>query len=219
MSARARVLIVNMKDPLFKTEPFPASVYDLANPRYKGKACIGNPLFGTTTVHALAVFRHLDKARELFEGMTRNEVHVLPSDGDVADRVESGDFAFGLTDNDDGMGAVRESRGKKMKMVVLDAPGLGLLSPDAPVLIKNGPNQENGKRFVDFMLRPETEAALGKSASQIPLRASLKLPDEFPYPPRDQMRGLRVDFNELADMHDRLVPGYLKEWVDRNPYR
>ncbi len=45
MSARVRVLLVNMKHPLFKTEPFPTSVYDLANPRYKGQACIGNPAF------------------------------------------------------------------------------------------------------------------------------------------------------------------------------
>ena len=37
MSAHVRVLLVNKKDPLFKTEPLPTSVYDLANPRYKGK--------------------------------------------------------------------------------------------------------------------------------------------------------------------------------------
>ena len=34
MSARVRVLLVNMKHPLFKTEPFPTSVYDLVNPRH-----------------------------------------------------------------------------------------------------------------------------------------------------------------------------------------
>ncbi len=85
MSARVRVLLVNMKHPLFKTQPLPASVYDLANPRYKGKACIGNPLFGTTTLHCLAIFHHLgdDKARELFENMLQNEVHLFQSDGDV----------------------------------------------------------------------------------------------------------------------------------------
>jgi iron(III) transport system substrate-binding protein len=221
MSARARILIVNMKHPLFKTEPFPTSVYDLTNPRYRGKACIGSPLFGTTTLHALAIFKHLgtDKAKELFEGMIANEVHVLPSDGDVADRVENGDFAFGLTDNDDGMGAVRESKGKKMKMVFLDEAGLGLLAPDAPVLIKNGPNPENGKKFIDFVLRPDAEVALCKSASQIPLRPDLKLPDEYPYPTREQLRGMKVDYNELAGLHDDLVRGYLKDWVDRNPNR
>jgi iron(III) transport system substrate-binding protein len=221
MSARVRVLLVNLKHPLFKHEPVPTSVWDLANPRYKGKACIGNPLFGTTTLHCLAIFQHLgeEKAKELFENMLKNEVHVLQSDGDVEDRIEKGDFAFGLTDNDDGMAAVRESRGKKMTMVFPDENGLGLMAPDAPVLIKNGPHPENGKKFIDFMLRPETEIALGKMASQIPLRPDLPPPAEFPYPPLHSMRGMKVDANDLAELHDRLVPGYLKDWTDRNPYR
>jgi hypothetical protein len=30
---------------------------------------------------------------------------------------------------------------------------------------------------------------------------------------------MKVDADELAELHDRIVPGYLKEWVDRNPYR
>jgi iron(III) transport system substrate-binding protein len=85
MSARLRVLVVNQGHPLFKTEPLPTSVYDLTEPRYKGKTCIGNPLFGTTTMHALSIFQNLgdEKAKDLFEKMLQNEVHLLDSDGDV----------------------------------------------------------------------------------------------------------------------------------------
>ncbi len=221
MSARVRVLLVNMKDPLFQKVPLPTSVYDLADPRYKGHTCIGNPLFGTTTLHCLAIFQYLgeDKAKELFEKMLENEVHIVPSDGDVQERVEKGDFAFGLTDNDDGMAGVRESRGKKMTMVFPGEQGLGLLAPDAPVLIKNGPHPENGKKFIDFILRPETEIELAKVPSQIPLRPDLPPSQEFPYPPFEIMRGMKVDYNALADQHDGLVQGYLKEWTDRNKNR
>lgn len=221
MSARVRVLVVNLKHPIFKTEPLPTSVYDLVAPRFKGKTCIGHPLFGTTTVHCLAIFQHLgeDRARELFEKMLENEVHLLESDGDVQDRVEKGDFAFGLTDNDDAMEAIRESRGKKMTMVIPDEKGLGMLAPDAPVLIKNGPNPEAGKKFIDFMVRPESEVTLGKLASQIPLRLDLKPPEGFPYPPLEKMRGMKVDYQKLAELHDRLVQGYLKDWADRNQKR
>jgi iron(III) transport system substrate-binding protein len=220
-SARVRVLLVNMKHPLFEKAPLPTSVYDLADPRYKGKTCIGNPLFGTTTLHCLAIFHHLgeDKAKELFENMLKNEVHVVESDGDVEDRIEKGEFAFGLTDNDDGMTAVRESRGKKMTMVFPDEKGLGMLAPDAPVLIKNCPHPDNGKKFIDFFLRPETEVELAKIPSQIPLRPDLQPSKEFSYPPFEKMRGMTVDYNELADLHDKLVQGYLKDWVDRNSNR
>jgi iron(III) transport system substrate-binding protein len=221
MSARVRVLLINKKHPLFDTQPFPSSVADLADPRYKGQACIGNPLFGTTTLHCLAIFQQLGdtQARDLFERMLTNEVHVLESDGDVQDRVEKGDFAFGLTDNDDGMAAVRESRGHKMTMLIPDAQGLGLLAPDAPVLIKNAPHTENGKKFIDFLLRPETEVELAKIPSQIPLRPDLRPSNEYPYPPFESLRGMKVNYNGLAELHDRLVPGYLKDWVERNKNR
>jgi iron(III) transport system substrate-binding protein len=221
MSARVRVLLVDLKHPVFKKEPLPTSVYDLADPRYKGKTCIGNPLFGTTTMHCLAIFHHLgeEKAKEFFENMLKNEVHVVPSDGDVQERVEKGDFAFGLTDNDDGMVAVRESRGKKMALVIPDEKGLGMLAPDAPVLIKNCPHPENGKKFIDFMLRPETEVELTKIPSQIPLRPDLLPSKEYPYPPFEHLRGMKVDYNALADLHDHLVEGYLKDWVERNKNR
>jgi len=63
MSARVRVLLVNMKHPLFKTVPLPKSVYDLADPRYKRASCIGNPLFGTTTLHCLAIFQQLGEEK------------------------------------------------------------------------------------------------------------------------------------------------------------
>jgi len=97
--------------------------------------------------------------------------------------------------------------------------GLGMLAPDAPMLIKNGPNPENGKKFINFMLRPESEVTLSKLASQIPLRLNLKPPEGFPYPPLEQMRGMKVNYLELADLHDKLVPGYLKDWADRNKNR
>ncbi len=117
------------------------------------------------------------------------------------------------------MAAVRESRGKKMTMVFPDEQGLGLLAPDAPVLIKNGPNPENGKKFIDFMLRPQTEIELAKVPSQVPLRPDLEPSREFPYPPFAKLRGMKVDYNALADLHDRLVQGYLKDWVERNKNR
>ncbi len=221
MSARVRVLLINKKHPIFKTEPLPTSVYDLIDPRYKGLACIGHPLFGTTTVHCLAIFQHLgdSKARELFEKMLENEVHVVGSDGDVSERIDKGDFAFGLTDNDDAMEAIRTSHGKKMTMAIMDEKGLGMLAPDAPVLIKNCPHPKYARRFIDFILRPETEVALGKAASQIPLRKDLKAPEGFDYPPLEAMRGMPVDYNDLAERHDRLVQGYLKDWADRNRNR
>ena len=109
-----------------------------------------------------------------------------------------------------------------MKMVIPDEKGLGMLAPDAPALIKNGPNPDNGKKFIDFIVRPETEIELAKDdgPSQIPLRPDLAAPKEYNYPSFVIMRGMKVDYTTLADMYDELVErGYLREWVDRNKNR
>ena len=41
--------------PAVKAGPMPGSVRDLADPRFKDKACLANPLFGTTSMHAAAL--------------------------------------------------------------------------------------------------------------------------------------------------------------------
>ena len=49
--------------------------------------------------------------------------------------------------------------------------------PNMVSLIAGGPNPENGKRLIDFLLSPETEEMLAKSeAVQIPLHPSVSLP-------------------------------------------
>jgi iron(III) transport system substrate-binding protein len=51
-SARARVFLIDaeMKNP-------PSSIFDYANPKYKAKAVIANPLFGTTEVEVATRWR------------------------------------------------------------------------------------------------------------------------------------------------------------------
>src|SRR5258706_4250913 len=50
-SARGRILIVNRS---LKEKPLSIRAY--ADPRFKGKSVIANPLFGTTTAHMAALF-------------------------------------------------------------------------------------------------------------------------------------------------------------------
>src|SRR5882724_13723777 len=53
-AARARILLVNTKS--VGAGEMPTSIRDLANPRWKGRTAMANPLFGTTTMHVAALF-------------------------------------------------------------------------------------------------------------------------------------------------------------------
>jgi len=215
-SARARVLIYN-KD-LVPEAQRPTSIHDLGDARFKGKACLANPLFGTTSMHAAALFQALgdDEAKKFFQSLVDNEAKILSSNGEVRRRVANGEFAIGLTDTDDANVAIQE--GKPVGFVFPDADGMGtLIVPNAAVLISGGPNSENGRKFIDYLLRAETEAALARSeAAQMPLRSDVELPDGFPFKSVAQLKAMSVDYGALAERLEALSKGFLKDWVDRN---
>jgi iron(III) transport system substrate-binding protein len=210
-SARARILLSNTK--LLPVAP--TSILALADPKLKGKGCIANPLFGTTSMHAAALFVALGevKAKELFESMLANGVKVLSSNGEVRRRVSAGDCAFGLTDTDDAWEAVRE--GKPVAVTYPDKAGMGtLIVPNVVVLIARAPHEAHGKRFIDFLLSPAVEQALAEGdAAQMPVRQGVKVPANVT--PIDKLKPMQVDYQAMADRLEELSAGYLKLWVER----
>ena len=210
-SSRARIIIYNKE--LIPAGAEPKSVLDLANPKFKGKGCIANPLFGTTSMHAAALFQALGdaKAKEFFTAMKENGVSILSSNGEVKRRVAAGDFAFGLTDTDDASVALKE--GKSVGIIYPDQDGMGaLIVPNAVVLIANAPHQEEGKKFIDYLLTPAVEQALAESgAAQIPVRKGVAVPAGVR--PLDDIKPMQVNYEKLAGALDELSRGFLKEWV------
>jgi len=213
-SARARVLIYNRE--LVPEELAPRSIHDLLDERFRNRACMANPLFGTTSMHAAALFAVLGEegAVGFFDDFLANGGTVLSSNGEVRRRVAAGEYAIGITDTDDANVALLE--GQPIGIVYPDAAGMGtLIVPNAAVLIQNGPNPNAGRRFIDYLLRPETEAALAASeAAQIPLRPGVVAPDNMVT--IEQITAMSVDYAELARILERVSRDYLKNWVDRS---
>jgi iron(III) transport system substrate-binding protein len=214
-SARARVLIVNTK--LVPAADMPRGIRALADPKWKGKAGLANPLFGTTSMHVAALFEALGEAeaKTLFEAMLENDVAVLSSNGEVKRRVASGELAFGVTDTDDAAVAIAE--GKPVTMVFPDSASgeMGtLVVPNAVAMIAGGPNPADSKIFVDYLLSAAVEAELARSgAAQIPLRPGVEGPKGMPQ--LAALQTMRVDYSLLAARAEYLARGYVKEWVER----
>jgi iron(III) transport system substrate-binding protein len=179
-SARARVLIYNReKVPQAQA---PDSIFDLLDPRFRGRTCLANPLFGTTSMHAAALFAVLGepRARQFFEDFAANGGRIVSSNGEVRRQVASGECSVGITDTDDAN--VARLEGKPVGIVFPDAGGMGtLIIPNAAVLIAGAPHPEAARRFIDFLLAPETERALAESeAAQMPVRPGLPSPAGLP---------------------------------------
>jgi iron(III) transport system substrate-binding protein len=213
-SARARIIIYNRN--LVKQGDEPQSVLDLLDARFQGKACMADPLFGSASMHAAALFDKLGdtEAKNFFEGFAKNGGKILSSNGEVRRRVANGEFAVGITDTDDYNEARKE--GKPVGVVYPDAKGMGtVIVPNSVVLINKGPNPELGKKFIDFLLSPETEKALAESeAAQMPVRPGVAVPAHVV--PLDRLHPMEIHYERLAGLQEELSKGYLKDWVDRN---
>lgn len=178
-AARARVLIVNTKlvDPKDVH-----SMWDLFDDRWKGKTAMAKPLAGTTLTHmaVLPLVIGEDEARRYWrtaaERAARGDLNLANGNAHVMRLVREGEVAFGWTDTDD-FNVAREA-GYPVAAVYPDAEGAGtLLVPNTVCLLAQAPHPDAGKRFLDWVLRPETEAELAASRSaQVPVRAAVPRP-------------------------------------------
>ena len=198
--AQARIIIYN-KNLLIDPQEIPTSVFDMINPRFNGRACIANPLSGTASLHAAALFQVLgrDMAKVFFNALKINKITITSSNGEVRNRVAAGEFAFGVADSEDFDAVFKE--GKPVGVVLPDQQSFGtFVVPSVLVLMANGPNLEQGKRFIDFLLRTEIQKLLAVSRA---------------IPTLDNVKPMAVDYVKLVAQSKELSRGFLKEWVDK----
>ena len=118
-----RVIAYNTK--LVKPEEAPQSVFDLADPRWKGQIAIADPRFGSTSFHVAALYAVLgdEKADDFFRRLKANGVRIVDGNSVVRDMVVRGEVKVGLTDTDDVNVAIED--GQPIAMVLPDRDGHG----------------------------------------------------------------------------------------------
>ena len=209
-AARARVLIVNKN-----IGAKPDSVLAYADSQWRGKTVVANPLFGTTTTQMAALFVLWgdEHGQAFMNTLKDNGIKLSPSNGDSADLVARGEFAFSLVDSDDVVSRMRQHLPIELVYPDQGADGLGcFLVPNAVVLIAGAPHTELGKKLIDYLLSKETEAKLARSdAAQIPLHSDVEGPPELR--PIDKIKTWDVNYAELATKLQAIQP-FLKRWVE-----
>jgi iron(III) transport system substrate-binding protein len=172
---------------------------DFLKPEWRGKAAFANPLFGTTSFHATALFLHLgdEKATDFFRKAKENGVQILPSNGAVKDAVSDGRAAWGLTDTDDANVALKD--GKPVQFLYPDQSGMGTpVMPNTVALIAGAPHPDTAKQLIDYLLSPETEKRLAElDCVQMPLQPNVKTPPNVK--PVEAIKAMDVDYAKVAD--------------------
>jgi iron(III) transport system substrate-binding protein len=209
IAARARILLANKK--LVAATDAPRSLVDLVSARWKGRTAIANPLYGTTTMHAAALFAAWgeERAQRFFEDLKANGARIAGSNGEVKRLVAGGEVAFGLTDTDDAHEALEEHA--PVDVVYPDQDGAGtLVVPTAVVLMRGGPHPEAARRLVDHLLSAEVEARLAELGAYMPLRPGVSAPPSVRR--LDEIKPMPVDYARVAETMERIQP-WLRRWA------
>lgn len=170
-AARMRVILYH-RQLLAGADP-PTRLGDFLDPRWRGRAAIASPFYGTTFAQMSLLYGSWGEA-ELslwLAGLRANGIVIAPGNGPVRDLVAAGECAFGLTDTDDAHGAILD--GKPVGVVAIDGPTA--LLPNTVALIAHCKRPAEGRALIDYLLSAEVERALaaGRSA-QIPLGQDLR---------------------------------------------
>jgi len=208
IAARARIILYNTD--LVKPEDAPKSIFDLTQPKWKGKVAFARPLFGTALTQAAALFQLLgpEKAKAFFEALKANDVILAEGNAHAKDLVASGLALVCLTDTDDANVALRDK--KPVAVVFPDQDGIGtFMIPNAVMLIKGGPHPEGARKLIDYLCSKEVEEQLAHSDSaQLPLHAGVSPPPAMPGLAR--VKPMKIDYDRLGqDM--KPVTDYLRD--------
>jgi iron(III) transport system substrate-binding protein len=208
VSARARVLLINTEEVRGEV---PRSIRDLADPRWKNRIAIANPLFGTTTMHVAALFSAWgeDDAKRFLSAMKANGVRIAASNGEVKRLVSAGEVAWGVTDTDDANEAA--ASGAPVRIVFPDQDQLGtLVMPTSVVVIRGSRHADEAHKLVDYLVSTGTEQYLAEHGAHLPLQPGVNPPAALNVPA--DLRAMNVDYGVLADTIERIQP-WLREWA------
>lgn len=195
-SARMRVIAYNTA--LVKPDDAPASVFDLAEPRWRGQVAMADPRFGSTSFHVAALYALAgdEKMDDFFRRLKANGVKVVDGNSVVRDLVARGEVQVGLTDTDDVNVAIED--GQPIAMVLPDSAGLGVpMMPNMLSLIADAPHPDEGRKLIDYLLSPDVERQLAESeAVQVPLHAGVPGPRHIPA--IDTFNPMTLDYSKAA---------------------
>jgi iron(III) transport system substrate-binding protein len=207
-SARMRVIAYNTKTVTPKDAP--QSIFDLADPKWKGQVAMADPRFGSTSFHVAALYALAgnEKMDDFFRRLKANGVRIVDGNSVVRDLVARGEVKVGLTDTDDVNVAIED--GQPVGMILPDRDGLGVpVMPNMVSMIANAPHPEEARKLIDYLLSAEVERQLAQSeAVQIPLHTGVPGPKNIPA--IDTFKPMTLDYAKAAsrveDVTNRLAP-------------
>lgn len=189
---------------------------DLLNPELKGKIAAADPASSssafaqlTNMLLAMGGDYESDAGWDYVAKLVENlDGKVASGSGAVHKGVADGEYVVGLTYEDPSASYVRD--GAPVEIIY---PEEGTVFLDAGVeIVKDAPNMENAKKFVDFVIGQEAQDAFGTELTNRPLRKGVKLGDHMT--PLSEIHVIEEDEDYVKENRDEIIEKYIDVFTD-----
>jgi iron(III) transport system substrate-binding protein len=203
LAGRARVILYNTQ--LVAAADIPSSVFELTDPRWKGKVAISGFDDRTTVswVATLVVMRGEAFTRRLVDDLIANGMAVLPTSTDVRQKVAAGEYALGLTNSPAYW--MQRQEGAPVAFVYPDQREGGIGTPvtiSAVSIVSGSQHLEAAQAFVDYALSVEaTRLLVGPPNYELALFPL----ENAPAGTVEDFRATPVRVEQLADVEARVL--------------
>ncbi|MEN6492581.1 MAG: extracellular solute-binding protein, partial [Rectinema sp.] len=195
---------------------------DLLNPDLKGKIAAADPSASSSALfqveNMIAAFGGFESEKGWQDSWDYISKLITNIDGKVASgssavwkSVADGEMIVGLTYEEAAFNLVRD--GAPVQIVY---PEEGtFFSPTPVAIIKNGPNNENAKLFVDFLISKEGQEAIAAMGSSRPVRDDVQLHESIA--PNSEIYSVTVDEAYMYTIVDTIKETYQDLFADLFP--
>ncbi|MBN7573523.1 MULTISPECIES: ABC transporter substrate-binding protein [Clostridium] len=183
---------------------------DLLNPKLKGKIAAADPTSSSSAfAHLTDMLRAIggdytsDAGWDYVKSLVQNlDGKIASGSGAVHKSVADGEYTVGLTYEDPAASYVKS--GADVEIVY---PKEGTVFLDATSgIVKNAPDMENAKKFIDFITSQKAQDAFGSQLTNRPLRKDAKLGDYMT--PMSKINIIQEDCDYVASHKSEIVQKY-----------
>lgn len=201
--------IIMYNKNLVAEDEVPTGWSDLIDEKWKGQMAFADPAISgssfTTLSILLTAMDEGDGGWDYIRGFVKNlDGNILNSSGAPIKGVADGEYAMCITQE---QGALEYTlAGAENVGIVYPEEGTAAI-PSAVSIVKGSPNEENAKKFVDFVLSEEMQQKVPEYRYHM-VREDVEENGEFA--PLSEIKMLDFDFMKASEEKDN----YVKQWND-----
>jgi iron(III) transport system substrate-binding protein len=197
-SGRVRVLVYDTR--AVAARDLPRSVFDLTDPRYRGKVGIAPP--NSSFIDFVTAMREREgdeRTLAWLRGLDANDVKTYPNNIAIVDAVNRGEIEMGLVNHYYNEQAKAEDPGIASANFVFPDGDIGaLVLVTAAGILRSSDHREAATKLVDFLLSKESQEFFAKETFEYPLAAGVE-PVVEDLPPIDEIVAPSLELSSLGD--------------------